>query len=285
MLRQIVKPYDLPCYPEKLNMFLDRYENVSNPTHKWINLSNILLCAGIPDQLKKDWMDYKNVDSSDMRWKTDPELDSYFKGIERKLDEYLRSDQEPSNTPITGAYRDTPLASGLGMYHTATLGSRNPKPYDTISLDKIIAMVSNPVNVPKSKAQWVIFSTDTSENARSSDHQKKHGLYVAGWGDVDKGNSSRDDIIEVMVEFKTNFMLYATKSATEENKKWRIIVPYETALNASDHAMWCSCFNDHLVSKGIIIDEVNTKPSQIAFLPNKGEFYQYHIEESRGDLT
>lgn len=182
-------------------------------------------------------------------------------------------------------YIFTHLPLGYGAFHTAKPESDNPKPYNTTSLDDISGMMVFPYCLPKAEARWVIFSTYLSDHARSASQQREHGHYIAGWADIDTGNHSLDDIRAVMDCLETNYMVYSSKSATEDNKKWRVIVPYKEALDADTHSLWCEAFNDYLQSKDITPDPVNKRVAQLCYLPNRGKFYEYHIENSRGDLA
>jgi hypothetical protein len=203
----------------------------------------------------------------------------------KEVSEMITSKLNQILEDIESHYLFTDVVTGYGAFHTANPEGDKPKPYSSTCLYDIPLMIVFPNSVAKAGAKWVIFSTYLSDHARSASHQREHGHYIAGWADIDTGNHSLDDIRAVMDYLETNYMVYSSKSATEDNKKWRVIVPYKEALDADTHSLWCESFNDQLQSKGITPDPVNKRVAQLCYLPNRGNFYEYHIENSRGDLA
>jgi hypothetical protein len=178
------------------------------------------------------------------------------------------SDQQPSIQPR--------MVSGYGQFHTNEADPNNPdkklKPYVTIDLDGIRALVDNPPSVEKQDAQWLIPSTLLSRNFSE---QEKSGEYWMLWADLDKDPLL---IVEVASRLRQlipgcDFEIYTTKSATEENQKSRIQIPLTKPLLGAD---WVTCqgmLGDALEAAGMTPDRAAERPAQLCYLPNRGAFY------------
>ena len=176
------------------------------------------------------------------------------------------------------------MTSGFGQYHTNEDGKANRKPYSSIDLAGIEALVDNPQQVDKSKAQWVIPSTLAT---RTFKDQEDYGEYWLLWADLDQNpkpllevSDILIDVIETLVD-DFNFEIYTSKSAQEINQKSRILIPLGKALPGPDWVICQQILNDKLEASGITPDRKSECSAQLCYLPNRGDFYD-SISERNG---
>lgn len=188
------------------------------------------------------------------------------------------------------------FASGYGQSdtHAVTLsdGRPNPsksagQPYDLIDGKQIVAMVKNPPSVPKEQARWFIPSAYHGADARNHEAQRTNGQFSWLPGDIDKNNLGLDDVLKAVHEVLPNVscMIYSSRSAKADKKKWRVLVPIGSMISGADYTDTTTAFYDMLetASEGILIpDRALCRPGQLVYLPNKGAFYEYRIH--KGDL-
>ena len=75
-----------------------------------------------------------------------------------------------------------------------------------------------------------------------------------------------------------DYIAFTTKSATKDNQKSRVIIPLVEALQYEEWLLAQRSLNDALEAYGIIADRCSERASQIAFLPNRGSYYDYHLK-------
>ena len=177
------------------------------------------------------------------------------------------------------------IVSGSGQYHSNASTVCKRKPYNKTNLIEIKDMVISPQLVPKENSSWVLFTTYTGEHARSGVYLRDHAHFLAAWADIDEGDHSLDEIGELMDQLDANYIVYSSRSATKNNKKWRVIVPYSELVKAEHHILLTECLNDHFEKYEIKPDRVTEHVNQLCYLPNQGEFYEYIIEDNRDDLS
>ena len=186
-----------------------------------------------------------------------------------------------NNTPVfcTETIVKALMISGSGQYHTAKPGVKLSKPYNTITLDDIISMVKEPVAVDKSEAQWVIPSSTGGQDARVFKYQLDNGLYHFLWADLDNVPLTVLTMPEIMASIlpDTYLIIYNTKRATPENQKCRIIVPLAEPCTGQDYCLYQKILNDKIEVMGIEPDRATERPAQLCYLPNRGDFYNFHI--------
>jgi len=175
------------------------------------------------------------------------------------------------------------LCSGHGQYHSIN-NMTHPQPYTTITLEKIEALINDPPCVAKEEAQWAIFSDLPS---RVHAEQREKGCFYAIWADIDdtQGMTFKDIVSraqEVIPE--ADFLSYTSRSATRSNQKLRIIVGLSEPVDGQTYVILQKILNDKLEAAGIIPDRATERTGQICYLPNKGDFYDYHIERFSGHL-
>jgi hypothetical protein len=179
------------------------------------------------------------------------------------------------NGPLPAAQ----FCSGIGQFHSPN-NTRNPQPYQTTTLDEIEAMALNPPCVEKPAAQWAILSTLPS---RVHAEQRVHGQFWAACADIDKNPMGFDRCVAtVQLLFPaTKFIAYTTRSATFENQKCRIIILLAGLSPGTRYPTLQKILNDRLEQAGITPDRATERVAQVCYLPNQGDYYQYHIEPGR----
>ena len=176
------------------------------------------------------------------------------------------------------------LCSGFGQFHSAN-NSATPEDYKIISLAEIEALTKDPPSVAKEKAQWVIFSTLPS---RVHAEQRKDGLFYALWADIDETEGKTFiDIVSLSQGAipEADFLAYSSRSATKDNQKLRLIVPLAEPVDGLHFVILQTILNDKLKAAGITPDIATQRVGQICYLPNKGKFYESHIERYSGSLN
>jgi hypothetical protein len=163
------------------------------------------------------------------------------------------------------------MISGYGTFHTDKCGDE----YSVISFDDVVDKAKNPPSVAKAEAQWLIASSYPS---RSSKSQQSEGKYQVLWADFDDKPIPMDDLSQML---KTGFLsdyeflMYASKSATTDNQKSRLIIPLAAPIGWKDWAVSQQVLNDELDSMGAKTDRVSERAAQLCYLPNKGKFYAF----------
>jgi hypothetical protein len=166
------------------------------------------------------------------------------------------------------------LCSGFGQNQTDKYG----KPLISITLAEIFDMAERPQQVIKMDSQWFIPST---LQTRSGDSQKKYGQYYAAWVDIDC-HTEVDAIKAVLAELsvlngrKFDWLIYSSSSAKKDYQKWRVIIPFAEPATATQWRYVSEIINQKFGDAGIQCDWRSALPSQICYLPNKGDFYEYH---------
>lgn len=190
------------------------------------------------------------------------------------------------------------FCTGFGQHdtHAETLSDGTPNrhlsagtPYGTITGREIAALVAEPPSVPKERGQWFIPSTYTAADARNHEAQRTHGVFRWLTLDVDENNLSLDEIDATLGEVigDAGRLIYSTRSATEDFRKWRALVPIMSDLPGAEFSDTQNAFFDLLeqASDGTLIpDRALSRPAQLVYLPNKGDFYQRLVHQGSGLL-
>jgi archaellum biogenesis ATPase FlaH len=163
------------------------------------------------------------------------------------------------------------LCSGYGKHHSPN-NKTQPKDLVSITWDEIKNLVDHPQEVDKSEAQWLIPSTLLS---RQASEQRASGVYWTLWLDLDVEPPALEEIAKSVSGLidDCDYEAYTTRSATEYCQKSRVLIPLEQGISAQQ---WVDCqrlLNDDIEICTAEPDRVNEKPSQLCFLPNKGEHY------------
>ncbi len=176
---------------------------------------------------------------------------------------------------------------GQSDTHAKTLSNGKPNPHPSAGTDyqgitgkQIVKMVKHPPSVEKAKAQWLVPSTHMACDARKHDVQRQHGEFWFLSLDVDQNNLPLEDVAVALeaVAGRCTWMIYATRSATPDNRKWRALVPLMRPISGADYTDTQTAFFDLLedATQGVLIpDRALAGPGQLIFLPNEGDFYDW----------
>jgi len=169
-----------------------------------------------------------------------------------------------------------PLCSGYGQWHSPN-NEKYPRPYISVSLPEIRAMLESPPSTAKEKAQWFIPSILMS---RVHAEQLNDGLFYALWFDFDEvGGLTFDDVVSRASCVLPDFSAYTSRGATEQKQKTRVIVPLSEPVTGELFVILQKILNDKFEAEGITPDRANERPGQVCYLPNKGDYYRYYIED------
>lgn len=168
--------------------------------------------------------------------------------------------------------------------------------YDTLTLGEVFD--SSPANRDKLDAPAMIPSSYFRFNARNHEAQRQHGSYVALAGDIDTGNVPMEHVQAVVSEFVGDHvatLIYSSSGATEQTRKWRVIVPLEQPVTFDQWSDFQEAFFRFMEANRIVMDWALARAGQLVYLPNvpvdkrnfKGEplFYQRHCTTGRGLTT
>jgi len=158
------------------------------------------------------------------------------------------------------------LLSGFGAHH-----SEKSRPYATIDLAGIRALVDAPPSVDKLAAQWLIPSTLLT---RTFQEQEEDGEFWMLWADLDKEPLGLDRLAALMAPLACDYEIYSSRSATVESPKCRVLIPLNRPLTGSAWRLAQEVLNDTLEAGGAIPDRANERCGQLCFLPNRGAFYE-----------
>lgn len=158
--------------------------------------------------------------------------------------------------------------------------------YRTISPLEIAAMARNPQSVDKSDAPWFMPSSYCAHDARHHDAQRLRGEFHMLVLDVDQGDLSLVDLREILqtVIGPAVYLIYATKSASIGNRKWRVLVPVAMPIKGRDYERTASEFMSQMEVASncrLVLDRAATRAGQVYFLPNRGEFYEFDIATTK----
>ena len=107
--------------------------------------------------------------------------------------------------------------------------------YSPIKLKEIAALVDEPQAIEKSKAAFIIPSTYREHDGRSHAAQRERGEYWMLAIDVDEGDPSLTELRTAVdrVTGNASSLFYSSAGATEDNRKWRALIP----LTQLSHAL------------------------------------------------
>ncbi len=166
------------------------------------------------------------------------------------------------------------LCSGYGQYYSEN-HKTNPQKYIGITLKDISEMLEDPPSVAKEKAQWAILST---HKTRVHSEQKKKGQFHCLWADLDDltGLSFCDMVDKASKAINTSILAYTSSSATVDNPKSRILVPLAHPVSGEMFVTLQIILNNRLESAGLTPDRATERAGQICYLPNRGDYYEFH---------
>jgi len=160
-------------------------------------------------------------------------------------------------------------------------GRSNPaggQPYTTVALQEIYNMVADPPTVDKGSAQWIIPSSYTGHDARSHEVQRNSGEFWMMALDIDQGNHPKDHIVDITTNIIGDdccFVVYSTRSSTEGNRKWRVLIPLGAPIPGNRYTDYQDALFDAFLHFGVQLDSTLRRTGQLVYLPNRGEFYEW----------
>ena len=171
------------------------------------------------------------------------------------------------------------LAFGTGIRATHL---KSGDAYEAISPEKIVKMARAPRSVAKSEGSWFLPSSYRAHDARQHDAQRLHGEFHMLVLDIDQGNLPLVTVRDLLQKSigPVAYLIYATKSASQDNRKWRVLVPVATPIKGQSYEQVASEFMERLEAESdgrLILDRAAARPGQVFFLPNRGEFYEFDI--------
>jgi len=179
---------------------------------------------------------------------------------------------------------DGAMVSGIGQFHTNEADPRKPdknlQPYPAITWADITAMIDNPQQVPKGKAQWVIPSTLMT---RCFLRQEREGQFWMLWADFDIEPQGVKAVAAALSNSDiglSQFECYSSRSATAEKPKCRAMIPLDQPLSGGDWALAQEVLNDLLAHHNLTPDRVSQRTGQLCYLPNRGAFYETHSKRT-----
>ena len=142
-------------------------------------------------------------------------------------------------------------------------------PYRSIDGKQIAAMLAKPEANPKDRALAIIPSRFISCQARNHAAQREHGRFIWSCHDIDSGNYEIEVVLAVYdaVFPGTTKMIYSSASATDSDKRWRVLMPMTEIAGRDYSDVQSSCF-DLIEEKGLIVDRALSRCGQPVFLPN-----------------
>jgi hypothetical protein len=165
--------------------------------------------------------------------------------------------------------------------------------YDTLTLGEVFDAA--PARQDKTNAPAMIPSSYCRFDARKYEAQRQHGSYSALAGDIDTGNVPMEQVQAVVSEFVGDHvatLIYSSSGATEQHRKWRVIVPLEKAVSFDQWRDLQEAFFGFMEANGVVMDWALARAGQLVYLPNvpvdkrdfKGEplFHQRHSTRGRG---
>ncbi len=147
-----------------------------------------------------------------------------------------------------------------------------------ISIGAVLDMAQNPADVSKDQSPSIIPSVHFDHHkARKSKQLLEFGRYPMICGDVDKGNKSLDEIASALANVIGDVwtLIYASKSATDDDRRWRFILPLSGEIPAADYGETVAALNDLLTDQGLVLDRSLEGVAQTVKLPNRGAFYEH----------
>lgn len=166
---------------------------------------------------------------------------------------------EPRVMTVVGAYET----------HDKEGSELHGKPYDTISVQEL--MTIERTHVPKDQARWVLCSSYAGYDGRHHKVQEDKGEFVMLAVDIDSGNIIGREVAKAVTSFvgKSQFLVYTSSSATQVNRKWRVLIPLAMPEKFDTWLAIMVALNEHLAKAlGVEPDRALERAGQPIYLPN-----------------
>lgn len=143
------------------------------------------------------------------------------------------------------------------------------------TFNDLVAMAGSPVDVPKNAAPCFIASDC---DKKTIDALMPHDAFSGAIGDRDHHITLAELVCILEAAGIPDALLYTSKSATKDNQRWRIVVPYSQPCDAVRHEALAKYLLEVIGG-----DACAAKATQIAYAPNRGEFYDWQVIRSDAD--
>lgn len=166
---------------------------------------------------------------------------------------------EPRVMTVVGAYET----------HDKEGAELHGQPYDTISVQEL--MTIERTHVPKDQARWVLCSSYAGYDGRHHKVQEDKGEFVMLAVDIDSGNILGREVAKAVASFvgKSQFLVYTSSSATQVNRKWRVLIPLAMPEKFDTWLAVMVALNEHLAKAlGVEPDRALERAGQPIYLPN-----------------
>ena len=171
-------------------------------------------------------------------------------------------------------WEDHKVAVFFGQYDShaseePSLAHKYGEDYATRTLGEVFLM--EPAKVDKTCAPAMIPSSYCGFDARTHEVQRQRGEYVALAGDIDIGSPSMEMVqhaVHGFVEDGVAFLIYSSSGATEETRKWRIIIPLAQPCDFGQWQDMQEAFFMFMEAQGVAMDRALARAAQPVYLPN-----------------
>ena len=142
--------------------------------------------------------------------------------------------------------------------------------YPGISWPEIVRLCKEPQAKDKEASDFFIPSTYRDYDGRSHQAQRERGAFRMLAIDIDQGNLSKEDVIQAVREVlgDVSMLVYSSSGATEDNRKWRVLLPLATPIIGEEYEEAQSAFFHLLKQRGITPDGALARCGQPIYLPN-----------------
>lgn len=166
---------------------------------------------------------------------------------------------------MTEAFNDAVLTvEGAYETHKGT-----DEQYHTISVQALMQIERTAV--PKDQARWVLCSTYNEPDGRSHKAQEERGRFVMVAIDLDTGNVQGRALVAAVQSFAglVQMRVYSSSSATNDNRKWRVLLPLADAMRYDEWLALTVAINKHIEQvTGVRPDRALERAGQPIYLPN-----------------
>lgn len=176
------------------------------------------------------------------------------------------TEQASPEAPVAAAAIGPCVLTAVGAYETH---KGTDQPYETIGVQEL--MTIERTHVPKDRARWVLCSTYNGPDGRSHKAQEANGLFVMLAVDIDSGNILGREVAKAVAGFvgKSQFLVYTSSSATQVDRKWRVLIPLATPEKFDTWLAVMVALNNHLAAAlGVEPDRALERAGQPIYLPN-----------------
>ena len=174
-----------------------------------------------------------------------------------------------------------------------TLIDKPDRQYEGITLAEIADMVCNPQATEKADAAFIIPSSYRAYDGRKHAAQREHGSFHYLAIDIDEGSPSLTDVKRAVSAATGDAMamIYSSSGASNDNRKWRVLIPLADPISGADYSDTQSALFDIMMTEhGIKCDAAFARVGQPIYLPNvppakrdeHGQPLFYHQDRFRG---